>query len=98
MTSFLSKLYSTYGQFSSLMISFLEQFIIVIRLFIYFMFIFSILSHYRASLVPQLVKNPPAMQETWIRSLHWQYPLEKGMATHSSNLAWRIVYMIKSCT
>ena len=35
-------------------------------------------------------KNPPAMQETWIQSLGWQDPLEKGMATHSRILAWRI--------
>ena len=38
----------------------------------------------------QLVKNPPAMQETWVRSLAWEDPLEKGKATHSSILAWRI--------
>ena len=38
----------------------------------------------------QLVKNPPAMQETWVRSLGWEDPLEKGKATHSSTLAWRI--------
>ena len=44
----------------------------------------------RASLVVQLVKNPPAMQETWARSLGWEDPLEKGKATHSSILAWRI--------
>jgi len=37
----------------------------------------------------QLVKNPPAMQETWVRSLGWEDTLEKGMATHSSILAWR---------
>ena len=43
-----------------------------------------------ASLVVQLVKNPPAMLETWIRSLGWEDPLEKGKATHSSILAWRI--------
>ena len=42
------------------------------------------------SLVTQLVKNPPAMRETWVRSLGWKSPLEKGMATHSSILAWRI--------
>ena len=41
-----------------------------------------------ASLVAQLVKNPPAMRETCIRSLSWQDPLEKGKATHSSILAW----------
>ena len=44
----------------------------------------------RASLVAQLVKNPPAIWETWVRSLGWEDPLEKGMATHSSILAWRI--------
>ena len=43
-----------------------------------------------ASLVAQLVKNPPAIQETWFRSLGWEDPLEKGTATHSSILAWRI--------
>ena len=43
-----------------------------------------------ASLVAQLVKNPPEMQETWVRSLGWEDPLEKGKATHSSILAWRI--------
>ena len=41
------------------------------------------------SLVAQLVKNPPAMWETWVRSLGWEDPLEKGKATHSSILAWR---------
>ena len=43
-----------------------------------------------ASLVAQLVKNPPTMWETWVRSLGWEDPLEKGTATHSSILAWRI--------
>ena len=42
------------------------------------------------SLVSQIVKNPPAMQETWVRSLGWKDPPEKEMATHSSILAWRI--------
>ena len=42
-----------------------------------------------ASLVTQLVKNPPAMRETWVRSLGFEDPLEKGMATRSSILAWR---------
>ena len=37
----------------------------------------------------QLVKNPPAMQETWVQSLGWEDPLEKGKSTHSSILAWR---------
>ena len=43
-----------------------------------------------ASLVAQMVKNIPVMWETWIRSLGWEDPLEKGMATHSSILAWKI--------
>ena len=43
-----------------------------------------------ASLVAQMVKNPPAMWETWVQSLGWEAPLEKGKATHSSMLAWRI--------
>ena len=38
----------------------------------------------------QTVKNLPAMQETWVQSLGWEDPLEEGMATHSSILAWRI--------
>ena len=44
---------------------------------------------FRASLVAQLVKHLPAMQETWVRSLGQEDPLEKGMATHSSILSWR---------
>jgi len=43
-----------------------------------------------ASLVAQLVKNLPEVQETWVRSLGWENPLEKGKDTHSSILAWRI--------
>ena len=43
-----------------------------------------------ASLVAQPVKTPSAMWETWVRSLGWEDPLEKGMAAHSSILAWRI--------
>ena len=42
------------------------------------------------SLLAQMVKNPPAFKETWVRSLHWEDPLEKEMATHSSTLAWTI--------
>ena len=37
-----------------------------------------------------MVKNPPVMQETWVQSLSWENPLEEGMTTHSSILAWRI--------
>ena len=47
-----------------------------------------------ASLVAQLVKSLPAMQETWIQSLGWDGPLEKGKATHSSILAWRIPWTV----
>ena len=43
-----------------------------------------------ASLVAQTVKNPPAMQENWVRSLGWEDPLEEGIAPHSSVLAGRI--------
>ena len=43
-----------------------------------------------ASLVAQTVKRLPAVRETWVRSLGWEDPLEKEMATHSSTLAWKI--------
>ena len=46
-----------------------------------------------ASLVSQRLKHLPAVQETWVRSLGQEDPLEKGMATHSSILAWRIPWM-----
>ena len=50
-----------------------------------------ILSKYKiVTLVAQLVKNLPAVRETWVRSLGWENPLEKGTATHSSILAWEI--------
>ena len=48
------------------------------------------LQYFGATLVSQMVKNPPAMHETWVQTLGWEDPLEKGMATHSSILAWRI--------
>ena len=47
-------------------------------------------SQKRASLLPQMAKNLPSMQVTWVWSLGQEDPLEKGMATHSSILAWRI--------
>ena len=47
-----------------------------------------------ASLIAQLVKNPPAMRETLVLSLVWEDPLEKGKATHSSILAWRIPWTV----
>jgi len=49
------------------------------------------------SLIAQLVKNSPAMWETWVRSLGWEDLLEKGKATHSSILAWRIPWTKQSC-
>ena len=50
-----------------------------------------------ASLVAQLVKNPPAMRETWIQSLGWEDSLEKGKATQPSILAWRILWTEEAC-
>ena len=52
--------------------------------------------HFVASLVAQLVKNSPTTWETWVRSLDWEDPLEKGKATHSSILAWRIPWTVWS--
>ena len=49
---------------------------------------------YWAFLVAQLVKNEPAMWETWVRSLGWENPLEKGKDTHPSILAWRISWTV----
>ena len=48
-----------------------------------------------ASLVAQLVKNPPATWETWVQSLGWEDPLEKGEAASSSVLAWRIPWTVR---
>ena len=53
-------------------------------------------SYLGISLVSQAVKNLPAMQETWVRSLSWKDPLELGMTTYSSILAWRIPWTGKS--
>ena len=50
------------------------------------------------SLVAQPVKNPPAMRETWVRSLGWEDPLEKGKATLSSTLAYTVYGVAKSQT
>ena len=49
-----------------------------------------------ASLGAQSVKNTPATQETWVQFLGWEDPLEEGMATHSSILAWRIPWAEES--
>ena len=51
-----------------------------------------LLQHW-ASLLAQRVKHLPAMRETWVRSLRWEDPLEKEMATHSTILAWRTPWM-----
>ena len=47
-------------------------------------------SQWKFWIVAEMVKNLPAMQKTWVQSLGWEDPLEEGMATHSSILAWRI--------
>ena len=48
----------------------------------------------RVSLVAQLVKNPPAVSETWVQSLGWEDPLEKGKAAHSSIVDWGIPWTL----
>ena len=52
------------------------------------------LQYFWASLVAQLVKHLPAVQETWVGSLGWEDPLQKGKATHSKILAWRIPWTV----
>ena len=59
-----------------------------LRLSYLFIYLFDYLRS--SSLVAQMVKNPPAIWETWIQSLGWENPMEEGMTTHSSILAWRI--------
>ena len=51
--------------------------------------------NFGASLVAQMVKNPPAKQETQFQSLVWEEPLDKGVATHSSILAWKIPWTVE---
>ena len=53
------------------------------------LYVFREYTYKRTSLVAQLVKNLPALQETWVQSLGWEYSLEEGMVTHSRILAWR---------
>ena len=53
-------------------------------------------NHIFPKIVAQLVKNPPGIRETWVQSLGWEDPLEKGKATHSSILAWRTPWIIYS--
>ena len=55
---------------------------------------FSHLQGSGASQIAQLVKNQPAVQETWVQSLGWEDPLKKGKDTHSSILAWRISWIV----
>ena len=52
------------------------------------------LVYFWASFIAQLVKNPATMRETWVRSLGWENPLEKGRATHSTTLVWRIPWTV----
>ena len=54
-------------------------------------------SHLRASQVAEIIKNLPARQETWVLSLGQEDPLEKGIATHSTILAWEIAQTEKPC-
>ena len=69
----------------------------ILTLVLYFSFrLFYLYGLNWASLVAQMVKNPPAMQETQVQSLGWENPLEKGMAIHSSILAWRIPWTEES--
>ena len=62
----------------------------------YIHFYIYVCTNMQASLVAQLVKNLPAMQEIWVQSLGWEDPLEKGMATHASILAWIIPWTVWS--
>ena len=54
------------------------------------------LQPFSASLLALMVKNPPAMREIWVRPLGWEDPLVKGKVTHSSILAWRILWIVQS--
>ena len=61
------------------------------------MYVFPETKDLGVSLVAQMVKNLPAVQETWVRFLGWEEPLEKGMAIHSSILAWKIPWTVWGC-
>ena len=63
---------------------------IFVIFFLQFGHLIMLTRHDCASLVAQMVKNLPAVWETWVQSLGWEEALEKGMATHSSILTWRI--------
>ena len=70
----------------------------ITKLLIGYVYVWSLLIGYTpwTLLVAQMVKNLPAMQETWVQFLGWKDPLEEGMATHSSMLAWRIPWTEES--
>ena len=57
------------------------------------LFLKPLIAHIKSSLVAQMVKDLPAVKETWVQSLGREDPMEKKMATHSSTLAWRIPWM-----
>ena len=67
-----------------------NSYIYIVYFFVYFQDKFRCLNLWTISLVAQMVKNLPTIQETWVWYLGWEDPLEEGMATHSSILAWRI--------
>ena len=67
------------------------------KLFLIFKFSNLMESYIPTSLVAERLKHLPAMQETWVRSLGWEDPLEKGKATHASILAWRIPWSPWGC-
>ena len=69
---------------------FLSKAFALAQLFIYTCILIKVNLFYGASMMAQTVKYLSAMLETWLQSLDQEYPLEKGMATHSSTLAWRI--------
>jgi len=87
-------LYIQFFLFSFHLIFFVNHNLIVLEVIIFFTNKSCLIIRW-ASLVAQLVKNLPAMQETPVRSLGWEDPLEEEMATHSSILAWEIPWTVK---
>ena len=81
--------YSIYLQFSSHKTA---TFSLLLQVYIFSFIVFS-LYIWEAQIWAQMVKNLPAMQETWVQSLSWEDPLEEEMTTHSSILAWRIPWI-----
>ena len=64
--------------------------LVLVHLLIVFLKDFGMKRNILTSLVAQMMKNLLAVQKTWVQSLDWEHPLETGMATHSSILAWRV--------